>query len=78
LGAIDAGGILLFWGYSEFFDIHNSPILSSICFFGFSSSVLAALAGFVFKIWPHVKTICLIYIILCLTSGVVISQLSGY
>lgn len=76
LGALDAGGILLFWGYSEFFGSHNSPILSNICFFGFSASVLAALAGFTFKHWPHAVIICFIYILLCGVSGMVIYEYS--
>jgi hypothetical protein len=76
LGALDAGVILLFWGYSEFFGNHNSPILSNICFFGFSASVLAALAGFTFKHWPHVIIICSIYFLLCGFSGVIIYEYS--
>lgn len=71
-GALDAGVILLFWGYSEFFGSHNSPILSNICFFGFTASVLAALAGFTYKALPYVKTICIFYVLLCGLFGIII------
>jgi hypothetical protein len=75
-GALDAGVILLFWGYSEFFGSHNSPILSNLCFFGFSASVLAALAAFTFKHCPHIKIICFIYFLLCGSFGLLIYDFS--
>lgn len=65
---------MLFWGWSEFFGSHNSPILSNVFFFGFVSSVLVAIACFAFKHWPHLIIICLFCIILCGFSGWVIYQ----
>jgi hypothetical protein len=38
--------------------------------------VLAALAGFTFKHWPHIKIICSIYILLCGSFGLVIYEYS--
>lgn len=76
-GLFDAGIILLFWGWSEFFGSHNSPILSNVFFFGFVSSVVVAIGCFTFKHWPHLIIICLFCILLCGVSGVVIYKYSN-
>jgi hypothetical protein len=75
-GLFDAGIILLFWGWSEFFGSHNSPILSNVFFFGFVSSVFVAIAFFTFKHWPHLIIISLSCVLLCGVSGMVIYEFS--
>jgi hypothetical protein len=76
LGLIDAGFTLLFWGFSEFFGNHNAPVLSNVFFFFFVASVLAGLAGFVFKHWPNKIVIFAIYVAMCGISGLVIYEYS--
>ena len=76
LGIIDAGATLLFWGFSEFFGGHNAPALSNICFFLFVASVLAGLAGYLFKHCPNKRLICWMYVIACGLSAIVIYEFS--
>jgi hypothetical protein len=33
LGVLNAGGLVLFWAFADFFESHNSPILSHVSFF---------------------------------------------